>query len=97
MHANSLIICRTSGNLCLTFSTTSCDDASSSPPIEAPQVTVVPQKKHNVHNHLAIILGMVGGVTLVFLLMCISVLIYKTKHQYESSHTSSMYILLHHA
>ncbi|RZB60260.1 probable LRR receptor-like serine/threonine-protein kinase At5g48740 isoform X1 [Glycine soja] len=79
---------RTSGNLCLTFSTTSCDDASFSPPIEAPQVTVVPQKKHNVHNHLAIILGIVGGATLAFILMCISVLIYKTKQQYEASHTS---------
>ncbi|KAL9303338.1 hypothetical protein ACSQ67_020601 [Phaseolus vulgaris] len=79
---------RTSGNLCLTFSSTSCDDALSSPPIEAPEVTVVPQKKHNVHNHLAIIIGMVGGATLAFLLMCISVLIYKTKQQYEASHTS---------
>ncbi|XP_029124668.1 probable LRR receptor-like serine/threonine-protein kinase At5g48740 isoform X2 [Cajanus cajan] len=81
---------RASGNLCLTFSTTSCDDASSSPPIEAPQVTVVPQKKHNVHNHLAIILGTVAGATLAFLLMCISVLLYKTKQQYEVSHTSKM-------
>ncbi|RDY10601.1 putative LRR receptor-like serine/threonine-protein kinase, partial [Mucuna pruriens] len=79
---------RTSGNLCLTFSTTSCDDASSNPPIEAPQVTIVPKKKHNVHNHLAIILGMVGGATIAFLLMCISVLLYKTKQQYETSHTS---------
>ncbi|KAL2319246.1 hypothetical protein Fmac_028215 [Flemingia macrophylla] len=79
---------RTSGNLCLTFSTTSCDDASSNPAIEAPQVTIVPQKKHGVHNHLAIILGTVGGATLAFLLMCISVLIYKTKQQYEVSHTS---------
>ncbi|KAG4922034.1 hypothetical protein JHK82_050988 [Glycine max] len=58
------------------------------PPIEAPQVTVVHQKKHNVHNHLAIILGIVGGATLAFLLMHISVLIYKTKQQYEASHTS---------
>ncbi|XP_027336802.1 probable LRR receptor-like serine/threonine-protein kinase At5g48740 [Abrus precatorius] len=81
------LILWTTGNLCLTFSTTTCDDASSNPPIEAPQVTIVPKKKHNVHNHLAIILGMVGGVTLAFLLMCLLVLlIYKTK-QYEVSHT----------
>ncbi|WVZ16266.1 hypothetical protein V8G54_009248 [Vigna mungo] len=81
---------RTSGNLCLTFSTTSCDDdaSSSNPPIEAPQVTVVPQKKHNVHNNLAIILATVGGTIIAFLLMCISVLIYKTKQHYEASHTS---------
>ncbi|XP_017440844.1 probable LRR receptor-like serine/threonine-protein kinase At5g48740 isoform X1 [Vigna angularis] len=81
---------RTSGNLCLTFSTTSCDDdaSSSNPPIEAPQVTVVPQKKHNVHNNLAIILATVGGAIIAFLLMCISVLIYKTKQHYEASHTS---------
>ncbi|KAK7349999.1 hypothetical protein VNO77_08000 [Canavalia gladiata] len=79
---------RTSGNLCLTFSTTSCDDdASSNPPIEAPQVTIVPKNKHSVHNHLAIILGMVGGATLAFLLMCLSLLlIYKTKQQYDVSH-----------
>ncbi|KAK7286812.1 hypothetical protein RJT34_22075 [Clitoria ternatea] len=79
---------RTSGNLCLTFSTTTCDGVSSNPPIEAPEVTVVPQKKQSVHSHLASILGMVGGATLAFLLMCISVLIYKTRHQHEGSHTA---------
>ncbi|XP_057743902.1 probable LRR receptor-like serine/threonine-protein kinase At5g48740 [Arachis stenosperma] len=82
---------RASGNLCLTFSTTTCDDASSNSTNETPQVTTVPENQHNVHkHHLAIILGaVVGGVTLAFLLLSISLFLYKTKMQHEvASHTS---------
>ncbi|KAJ1427972.1 Serine/threonine-protein kinase, active site [Sesbania bispinosa] len=78
---------RASGNLCLTFSTTKCDDASSNHSIETPQVTLVPKKKHNVLNHLAIVLG-IGGATVAFLLMCVSVFIYKTKQKYKVSQTT---------
>ncbi|KAE9622156.1 putative protein kinase RLK-Pelle-LRR-I-1 family [Lupinus albus] len=78
---------RTSGNLCLTFSTTTCVDASSDPPIQTPQVTIVPKRKHNENNHLPIIIGTVGGVTLALILICLVVVIYKTKKRYEVCHT----------
>ncbi|XP_057458612.1 probable LRR receptor-like serine/threonine-protein kinase At5g48740 isoform X2 [Lotus japonicus] len=81
---------RAYGNLCLTFSTATCDEASSNPSIETPQVTLVSKKKHNVHSHLAIILGMAGGATLAFLLMYLSVMIYKTRKQHEVSHTAKV-------
>ncbi|MED6106121.1 hypothetical protein PIB30_002014 [Stylosanthes scabra] len=82
---------RASGNLCLTFSTTTCDDATSNPTNETPQVTTIPENEHNLNkHHVAIILGaVVGGVTLALLLLTISVFLYKTIKQHEVvSHTS---------
>ncbi|XP_019413036.1 PREDICTED: probable LRR receptor-like serine/threonine-protein kinase At5g48740 isoform X2 [Lupinus angustifolius] len=78
---------RTSGNLCLTFSTTTCVDASSNPPIQTPLVTIVRKKKHNEHNHLPIIVGAVGGATLALILICVLVVIYITNKRYEVCHT----------
>ncbi|KAM1003587.1 hypothetical protein ACFX15_003638 [Malus domestica] len=69
---------RTSGNLCLSFSTMSCNDPSSNSSIEAPQVTLFPRKKHTEHSRVAIILGAIGGALLalaifVFLLVFLHV------------------------
>ncbi|KAI4354376.1 hypothetical protein L6164_003243 [Bauhinia variegata] len=91
MKKESLEI-RTSGNLCLTFSTTSCDDGASvsNPSIEAPQVTIIPKKKHSSHNSLAIILGMVGGALFALLMLSLLVLLYMTKKRYAASYTSGM-------
>ncbi|CAL5192002.1 unnamed protein product [Lathyrus oleraceus] len=78
---------RTSGNLCLTFSTTVCDDASSdTPSIEAPQLITVPGRKNHGQNHLAIILSTIGGAALTIFLICLSVFIYKAKRRYEALH-----------
>jgi hypothetical protein len=93
MLVNILILCRTSGNLCLTFSTTGCNDASSNPPIVAPQLITLPKRKHRGHNHLAVILGTVGGFTLAIFLICLSVFIYNAKRRYQASHRTSMYSL----
>ncbi|AES79129.2 probable LRR receptor-like serine/threonine-protein kinase At5g48740 [Medicago truncatula] len=79
---------RTSGNLCLTFSTTTCDDASSNPPIVEPQLIIIPKKKNHGQNHLPIILGTIGGATFTIFLICISVYIYNSKIRYRASHTT---------
>jgi hypothetical protein len=93
IHVNILILCRTSGNLCLTFSTIGCNDASSNPPIVAPQLITFPKRKHHGQNHLAVILGTVGGSTLAIFLICLSVFIYNAKRRYQASHRTSMYSL----
>uniref|UniRef100_A0A803LAM5 Protein kinase domain-containing protein n=1 Tax=Chenopodium quinoa TaxID=63459 RepID=A0A803LAM5_CHEQI len=49
------LVLRISGNLCLSFSTSGCN-SSGEAPIEAPQFTVIPERKHRGHSHIAIIL-----------------------------------------
>ncbi|KAK3021663.1 hypothetical protein RJ639_046387, partial [Escallonia herrerae] len=66
--------CRTSGNLCLAFSFAACNELSGSPSIQTPQVTVLTKEEHNGHNHLALILGSIGG--LFFALIIISLLVF---------------------
>ncbi|XP_054784698.1 probable LRR receptor-like serine/threonine-protein kinase At5g48740 isoform X2 [Prosopis cineraria] len=83
---------RTSGNLCLSFYAAICDDASFAPSIETPQVTIIPRMKHKTHRHLAIILSLVGGATLVFLFIFLWVLLHMTKKRYEISHTARVEI-----
>ncbi|KAI9108098.1 hypothetical protein K1719_020971 [Acacia pycnantha] len=78
---------RTSGNLCLSFSAAVCDDGSFTPSIETPQVTIIPRRKHKTQKHLAIILSLVGGATLVLFLIFLSVILHMTKRRYEVSHT----------
>ena len=56
-------------------------------------MTIIPQKKHNLHNHLAIILGTVGGATIALIMICLSVFIYVAKKRYEGSHFGSTYSL----
>lgn len=69
---------RTSGNLCLSFSTMTCNGVSSSsnPSIQTPQVTVVTNKKHSKSDHIAIILGATGGALFVLLLVSLAVFLY---------------------
>lgn len=67
---------RTSGNLCLSFSTMTCNGVSSNPSIQTPQVTIVTNKKHSKYNHIAIILGATGGALFVLLLVSLVVFLY---------------------
>ncbi|PPS16514.1 hypothetical protein GOBAR_AA04072 [Gossypium barbadense] len=80
---------RTSGNLCLSFSTMACNDVSSNPSIETPQVTVVTNRKHRGHRHLAIILGAAGGTLFALLLTSLLVLLYINKRKTEATYTTS--------
>lgn len=74
---------RASGNLCLSFSTSSCTDISGT--IETPQVTVLTPSKSKGHKHIAVILGSVGGVALAFSVMAISVLLFTRRKKPEST------------
>ncbi|KAL5794798.1 hypothetical protein ACOSP7_003392 [Xanthoceras sorbifolium] len=79
---------RASGNLCLSFSTMTCNDVSSNPSIETPQVTIVTKKKHTrAYNHLPIILGAAGGALFVVLLISLSVFLFVRKRT-EVTHTA---------
>ncbi|KAK9015980.1 hypothetical protein V6N11_007067 [Hibiscus sabdariffa] len=79
---------RTSGNLCLSFSTMVCNDVSSNPSIETPQVTIVANKKHKQHRLLAIILGAAGGTLFALLLISLLVLLYINKRKAETTYTT---------
>uniref|UniRef100_A0A2N9J102 Protein kinase domain-containing protein n=1 Tax=Fagus sylvatica TaxID=28930 RepID=A0A2N9J102_FAGSY len=79
---------RTSGNLCLSFSTMSCNDASSNPSIETPQVTIFTKNKHTGHNHIEIIAGAAGGAILALLLMSLVVFLYMKKKRSKVTYTS---------
>ncbi|KAE8673096.1 putative LRR receptor-like serine/threonine-protein kinase [Hibiscus syriacus] len=80
---------RTSGNLCLSFSTMACNDASSNPSNETPQFTIIRNRKHTRHTHLAIILGAAGGAVFALLLISLLVLFYIKKRKTEAAYTTS--------
>ena len=83
-------LCRTSGNLCLSFSTMACNDVSSNLSIETPQVTIFTSRKHTPHRHLAIILGAAGGALFALILISLLVLLYIQKRKTEATYTTSM-------
>ncbi|KDP26385.1 hypothetical protein JCGZ_17543 [Jatropha curcas] len=77
---------RTSGNPCLSFYTMSCNDVSSNPSIETPQVTIFAKKKPK-NNHTAIILGAAVGTILAVLVISLSAYLYTKKQNTEVTHT----------
>ncbi|KAG6657657.1 probable LRR receptor-like serine/threonine-protein kinase At5g48740 [Carya illinoinensis] len=79
---------RTSGNLCLSFSTMSCNEVSSTPSIETPQVTAFPQKKNTKQDHLAIIAGAVGGAIIALLFISLAVFLFRKKKRTEVTYAS---------
>ena len=66
-----------------------CNDFSSNPSIETPQVTIVTKKKQSGHNHIAIIAGVAGGAVLA-LILSLAVFLYIKKNRSEVTYTSSM-------
>ncbi|KFK31295.1 hypothetical protein AALP_AA6G093700 [Arabis alpina] len=64
---------RTTGNPCLSFSSLSCNNVSST--IDTPQVTIPINKKHKKQNHIAVLLGVSSGALfatiLIFVFMSI--------------------------
>ncbi|XP_002521090.2 probable LRR receptor-like serine/threonine-protein kinase At5g48740 [Ricinus communis] len=78
---------RTSGNPCLSFSTMSCNDVSSNPSIETPQVTILAKNKPNKINHMAIIFGAAGGTILALLVISLTVFLYIKKPSTEVTYT----------
>ncbi|XP_021907318.1 LOW QUALITY PROTEIN: probable LRR receptor-like serine/threonine-protein kinase At5g48740 [Carica papaya] len=79
---------RTSGNLCLSFSTLACDDVSSNPSIETPQVTILTDKKHtDSHYHLAIIFGVIGGALFGLIFLSLTLFLYTRKKRTGLTYT----------
>uniref|UniRef100_A0A6N2NDS8 non-specific serine/threonine protein kinase n=1 Tax=Salix viminalis TaxID=40686 RepID=A0A6N2NDS8_SALVM len=77
----------TSGNPCLSFSTLSCNDVSSNPSIETPQVTIFTRKKPDKNTHMAIILGAIGGTLLALLVIYLSVVLYMRREGTEITYS----------
>ncbi|KAL2488173.1 putative LRR receptor-like serine/threonine-protein kinase [Forsythia ovata] len=77
---------RTSGNLCLTFSTI-CNDFSSNPSIQTPQVTIFSPRKHKSHRHIAILLSAVGGAVLALFIVTFLVILYMRRKKTENIYT----------
>ncbi|XP_019188563.1 PREDICTED: probable LRR receptor-like serine/threonine-protein kinase At5g48740 isoform X2 [Ipomoea nil] len=77
LNRHSLKI-RASGNLCLSFSTTFCNDFSINPSIETPEVTVLAPKKHKAagKKKLPLIIGAVGASVLSLSLVLLAVFLY---------------------
>lgn len=89
-------MCRTSGNLCLSFSMSMCNDASVNSSIEAPKVTVFMKTTHNDNGHIVVILGAVGGVILALCIVSLSVFLYIKNKDSEVRYTESKGRNLHH-
>ncbi|KAK2649246.1 hypothetical protein Ddye_016735 [Dipteronia dyeriana] len=81
---------RASGNLCLSFSTMTCNEVSSNPSIETPQVTIITPKKHTAYNHLPIIFGAAGGALFVLLLISLSVFLFVRKRKTQVEYTAAL-------
>ncbi|KAK8650781.1 hypothetical protein V6N13_140407 [Hibiscus sabdariffa] len=80
---------RTSGNLCLSFSSMACNDASLNPSNETPQFTIINNRRHAQHRRLAVILGAAGGAVFALLLISLSVLFYVKKRKTEAAYSTN--------
>ncbi|KAK8583106.1 hypothetical protein V6N13_021821 [Hibiscus sabdariffa] len=80
---------RTSGNLCLSFSSMACNDASLNPSNETPQFTIINNRKHAQHRRLAVVLGAAGGAVFALLLISLSVLFYVKKRKTEAAYSTN--------
>ncbi|XP_068665248.1 probable LRR receptor-like serine/threonine-protein kinase At5g48740 isoform X2 [Aristolochia californica] len=78
---------RTTGNLCLQFSMSSCNDLSDHPSIPTPQVTLTNVKKPRSHNRTAILIGTIVGASCAALLLTLSVFLYR-KRRKDANETS---------
>ncbi|KAF5746322.1 LRR receptor-like serine/threonine-protein kinase [Tripterygium wilfordii] len=64
-----------------------CNDASSNPSIETPQVTIFTERKPT-NNHLAIILGSASGAVFALLIVSLSVFLYTKKRRSEVTYAT---------
>ncbi|XP_043719084.1 probable LRR receptor-like serine/threonine-protein kinase At5g48740 isoform X2 [Telopea speciosissima] len=70
---------RTSGNLCLSFSSSTCNGFTGNTTNDAPQVTIINPKKHSGRNQRAIIIGAIGGALCAVLVIAFSVFMYRRR------------------
>ncbi|KAL3633330.1 hypothetical protein CASFOL_022857 [Castilleja foliolosa] len=79
---------RTSGNLCLSYTLTTCNDLLRDPSLETPQVTIFTPKKRKNDNHLATLLIVVGGAVLVLAVISFSALLYIKRKRAENEYAA---------
>ncbi|KAL0658378.1 hypothetical protein Bca4012_078963 [Brassica carinata] len=70
---------RTTGNPCLSFTSSSCNNVSST--IDTPQVTIPTNKKHKKQNRVAILLGVSGGALFATLLIFVFMSIFTRRQR----------------
>ncbi|KAL6002808.1 hypothetical protein ACLOJK_023030 [Asimina triloba] len=89
---------RTSGNLCLSFSASSCNVISNRPPLQTPQVTVPYMKKDHGHNQKAILGGAIGGALCALLFIGLLIFMYRKNRRggEEGVSTSGNMTDMHH-
>lgn len=58
-----------------------CYNATANTSIDAPKVSVFNKKKQNLHSHLAVVLGAVGGVLLVLIIVFILAFLYTRRNK----------------
>ncbi|CAH9074315.1 unnamed protein product [Cuscuta epithymum] len=79
---------RKSGNLCLSFTASFCNDFSINTSMETPQVTVLTPKKHKGQKKLTLILCAVGGAVFSICLLLFAVFLFtrqkKRRYTYAS-------------
>ncbi|KAI3980342.1 hypothetical protein MKX01_003881 [Papaver californicum] len=81
---------RTTGNLCLSFSHSTCNGLLDNRPTETPLVTNVSNKKQKSHNRTAIIIGSGAGVVCaLFFISLIVFICWRKKKEPEITSTSS--------
>ncbi|KAG0462611.1 hypothetical protein HPP92_021087 [Vanilla planifolia] len=76
---------RTSGNLCLAFSSSTCNGHGNHTSIETPQFTVIDTKKSSAHMQKAIIIGLVG-ISCALLLVTVAAVIFWRKRMRKGCH-----------
>lgn len=79
---------RTSGNLCLSFSSSKCTEVSDNPSIQTPQVTIVTVRKRRGHHRVAVLLGTIGGALCALLFITFLVYLYRRRKGDEITSTS---------
>nr|GEY64842.1 probable LRR receptor-like serine/threonine-protein kinase At5g48740 [Tanacetum cinerariifolium] len=72
---------RTLGNKRLSFSMSKCYDATANASVDGPKVSVFDKKKQKLHIHLAVVLGTVGGVTIILIIVFVLVFFYTRRNK----------------
>ncbi|KAJ0988993.1 hypothetical protein J5N97_007349 [Dioscorea zingiberensis] len=76
---------RTSGNLCLSFTFSTCNNLSDHPSIQTPQFTVVNIPKHSNHIKKEKILGVIGVLCCMIILILVAIFKYKRRKRTDGT------------
>jgi len=93
VHVTELLLFfRITGNPCLSFSSISCNNVSST--IDTPQVTIPINKKQRKQNRIAILLGVSGGALFATFLVFVFMSIFTRRQRNKERDITSMGTML---